>query len=111
MQRKYSIGLIKRTYVSGATQSITEDPPRNILAKRKAVRQSEFYQAVASGFRPEITFIIWVAEYEGEDQLLYENKKYEIIRSAPAEDEKEIELICQPVDDANRNLSQLRTGF
>jgi SPP1 family predicted phage head-tail adaptor len=112
MRRKYPIQLIKRTYESDTSvQSVNEEPPREILAKRKAIRQSEFYQSVASGFRPEITFVIYEAEYMDEDRLAYDDKDYEIIRTYPLDNEKEIELVCQRVDDANRNLSRLRTGF
>lgn len=110
MRRKYPIQLIQRTYDT-TNQGIDEDPPRDILAKRKAIKMSEFYQSVDSGFRPEITFVIWEAEYEDEDRLKYEEKYYEIIRRYPLENEREIELVCQPVNDANQNLSRLRTGF
>lgn len=112
MRRKHSIQLIKRTYESDtSTQSVNEDPPREILAKRKSIKQSEFYQSIASGFQPEITFVIYEAEYDGEDMLMYENKAYEIIRRYPLDNEKEVELVCQPASDVNRNLSKLRSGF
>jgi SPP1 family predicted phage head-tail adaptor len=110
--RKYVIQLIPRTYSStNDTETIVHGTPREVLADRKSIRQSEFYQAVAGGFRPEATFVIWNYEYEGEDQLTYEGDLYEVIRRFPDKDNKQIELVCQRVDDASRNLSPLRDGF
>lgn len=106
------IQLIPRTYsATNTTETVTDGTPSEVLADRKAIRQSEFYQAVAGGFRPEITFVIWDYEYQGEDQLTYDGDLYEVIRRFPDKDDKQIELVCQRVDDASRNLSPLRDGF
>jgi len=128
MKKKYPIKLIPRVYSSSgitevinidtgiselvaASESVTDGTPREVLADRKAIKQSEFYQGVASGFRPEITFVLWVADYLGEDRLTYNGDLYEVIRRYPDMDDIEIELVCQRVDDANQNLSPLRDGF
>lgn len=66
---------------------------RKTFAERKSVRQSEFYQAAASGLNPEITFVIWEKSYSGEKELVYQGSKYTIIRTFE-KGQKEIELIC-----------------
>ncbi len=112
MRRKYAVQLIERMYSStDTTESVSDGPPREVLADRKAIRQSEFYQAAASGFQPEITFVLWSADYQGEDRLGYDGDLYEVIRRYPHPDDIHIELVCQRVNDVNHDLTPLRDGF
>lgn len=68
---------------------------RQVFANRKSIRQSEFYQAQATGLRPEIMFEVRSIEYEDEETLRYNGKNYSIIR---VYDKGEItELICSGV--------------
>lgn len=67
---------------------------RKTYAREKSIRQSEFYQAAATGLQPDITFVVWTREYKGEQALRYNNKEYKIIRTYKANGE-ETELICQ----------------
>lgn len=75
---------------------ITEKKYRKTYAAKKSIRQSEFYQANATGLRPELTFILWTREYKGEKYLKYGGKEYTIIRTFEPNSE-EIELVCQGV--------------
>ena len=68
----------------------------NIFADKKSIRQSEFYQAAATGLKPEITFVVRTIEYEQEPFLEYKLKPYTIIRTYEKEDEF-TELICQGI--------------
>ncbi len=68
---------------------------RLVFANRKSIRQSEFYQAQATGLRPELMFEIKSIEYEGEGSLRFSNKDYSIIRTYDRGEN--IELICQGV--------------
>lgn len=112
MRRKYPIQLIPRNYSStDTTESVSDGTPRQVLADRKAIRQSEFYQAVANGFQPEITFVVWSADYQDEDRLTYDGVMYEVIRQYPHPDDIHVELVCQRVSDVSRDLSALRDGF
>lgn len=71
-------------------ESITE-----VYANRMSIRQSEFYQAQATGLRPELAFEIHSMEYSNQEVLEFESNKYTIIRTY---DKGEfIELICQGV--------------
>lgn len=66
---------------------------RTILAERKSIKQSEFYQAYTAGLKPEISFVVWSAEYKDERKLEYNGVVYDIIRTYE-KNEKETELIC-----------------
>lgn len=50
-----------------------------VYCNKKSVRQSEFYQAQASGLKPEL--VVEVKEYNGEEHFKFDNKLYRIIRT------------------------------
>lgn len=93
--KKYAVKLLGITYsTNDMGDPIETSTKKEILAERKSVRQSEFYQAQATGLRPELTFVVWADEYNGEPKLEYAGKEYTIIRTFD-KDEKNLELICQ----------------
>ena len=67
-----------------------------IFANKKSIRQSEFYQAHATGLRPELSFIIREADYSQQPALEYDSKDYRIIRTFSKNGEL-IELICEGI--------------
>lgn len=67
---------------------------RQVYADRQSIRQTEFYQAHATGFRPEIMFVVRSSEYQGETRLRYGSRTYNIIRTYERPDEM-TELVCQ----------------
>lgn len=67
--------------------------PQTVFANKKSVRQSEFYQALATGLKPEIMFEVRSLEYTGQENLVYNNKEYVIIRTYSKNDEI-TELVC-----------------
>ena len=69
---------------------------RQVFADKQSVRQSEFYQAAATGLRPELMFVVRTIEYNGETRLKYNGKEYSIIRTYDKDGEL-TELVCQGV--------------
>lgn len=69
---------------------------RQVFADKQSVRQSEFYQAAATGLRPELMFVVRTIEYNGETRLKYNGKIYDIIRTYDKDGEL-TELVCQGV--------------
>lgn len=67
---------------------------RMAYANKKSIRQSEFYQAMASGLKPEIMFEVMSFDYDGESRLKYNGKKYTIIRTYITTSDK-MELVCE----------------
>lgn len=67
-----------------------------IFAKRKSIKQSEFYQAQATGFKPEIAFEINSFEYSGETHVRYNEKEYKIIRTYQIDLDK-LEIVLEGV--------------
>lgn len=67
---------------------------RLVYAKRLSIGQKEFYQAYAHGFKPEIRFELPDAsEYQGEERLIYQQKRYAVLRTYVTEQHR-IELVC-----------------
>lgn len=98
------IGLIKE--VQGENEMgdpIVEKQERKVLASILDYRNKDFYQAMANGLKPSITFAINKYEYEEEKELSHEGKHYRIIDVYPVknrrwQDESEFEaiaLICE----------------
>lgn len=73
------------------------DPVKEIqkltrYAEKLEIGQKEFYQAAATGLKPEIKFKIWKFEYNGEMFFEYEGRTYKIIKTYVKKDEEKIEL-------------------
>ena len=86
------IPTIKENDIGDLISSYTK---RKIFAEKKSVRQSEFYQAAATGLKPEIAFQIWTRVYNGEEKIEYGGKTYTIVRIF--EKGEVTELICEGV--------------
>lgn len=75
------------------TKNITE-----IFAERQSIGLSEFYQASANGFKPEIAFLIYRFEYHGEKTIIYNNERYNVIRTADIKSNGDkIKIICNAI--------------
>lgn len=67
---------------------------RTAFAEKKSIKQTEFYQAAANGLKPELVFKIWQIDYQDEDELMYEDKLYRIIRTFESDIDM-LELVCE----------------
>lgn len=89
--------VIKLISVVGSTNAAADMIPvpteRQVMADKKSVRQSEFYQAAAVGLKPEAVFVVRTCEYRGEDLLSHNAKEYRILRTYDRDDEW-TELTC-----------------
>jgi len=89
------IKLVSITTIENDMGDIIEvETKREVFADKKSVRQNEFYQAQATGLRPELMFIVRTIEYEQEPKLEYNLKTYTIIRTYDKDGEL-TELVCQ----------------
>ena len=69
-----------------------DGPAHKVFANKTSVRQSEFYQAMQTGLRPEIMFEVRSAEYRDDPKLRYDGREYSIIRTY--DKGETMELIC-----------------
>lgn len=54
---------------------------RKVYANEHSIGSTEFYNAAATGLRPELAFEIYSFEYNGEKKFKYEEEEYNIIRT------------------------------
>lgn len=91
------VKLISNTVTENDIGDPVEVPvKREVFADKQSIRQSEFYQAAATGLRPELMFVVRSIDYEGEPKLKYNGKEYTIIRTYDKDGEL-TELVCQGV--------------
>lgn len=67
---------------------------KKIYAKKQSVRTSEFYNAVQCGLSPQVEFAIKRLNYNGEEELEWNNQRYSIIRAVDPKNKFDIVLIC-----------------
>lgn len=75
---------------------LQEADRREVLADEQSIRQSEFYQAAAEGFKPSLMFVIRAEEYRGEKRLEHNGTGYRIIRTYKKGIDF-LELVCEGV--------------
>jgi hypothetical protein len=74
--------------------SVRTETQTTVFADKASVRQSEFYQASASGLRPELMFIVPTVDYAQQPYAIWNSKRYKIIRTYDRPDET-TELLLQ----------------
>ena len=94
---KEVIRLISTTTTENDMGDIIETyNEREVFADKQSIRQSEFYQAAATGLRPELMFVVRSIDYNQEPKLKHGDKTYTIIRTYDKDGEL-TELVCQGV--------------
>lgn len=82
----------------------TEDEIGNIIdssetstkcyAKKQSVKTNEFYSAVEVGLTPSVEFVIKRLNYNGEEEIEWNNKRYMVIRTIDPKNKFDIVLVC-----------------
>lgn len=82
----------------------TEDEIGNIInssetstkcyAKKQSVKTNEFYSAVEVGLTPSCEFVVKRLNYNGEDELEWNNERYMVIRTIDPKNKFDIVLVC-----------------
>lgn len=82
MDRSCIINLIKTTRTQDEYGVWREaEVSRQVFAQVDSVTRSEFFNAGRAGLNPEYRFTIFFADYEGEETVEYERKRYGIYRT------------------------------
>lgn len=66
-----------------------------IFCEEKSIGMSEFYQASASGFKPEIKLIVNKQDYSNETLVKFNDIVYQIIRTFSPTNTDDIELVLR----------------
>src|SRR4030042_4852357 len=91
------ISLVSIAYSTNDYGNSTEtETEKTIYADVQGIRQSEFYQAHATGLKQEKTFVIRKIEYNNETRIKYNSQAYELIWTYEKDGEM-LELICAAI--------------
>lgn len=63
-------------------------------AKKQSIRTNEFYSAVETGLTPSCEFVMKRLDYEGQEELNYNGKRYAVIRTIDPKNKFDIVLVC-----------------
>ena len=63
-------------------------------AKRQSVRTNEFYSAVETGLTPSVEFVMKRLDYDGQQELNWNDKRYSVIRTIDPKNKFDIVLVC-----------------
>lgn len=87
--------VAKTSTTNNVGDSIQTEVRAMRFAKLKSISQNEFYQAHANGLKPEIKFALPdVLDYDGQEEIIYNNFRYKVLRTFKPEDSNEIEIVC-----------------
>ena len=75
---------------------VSTETQTEVFAERKSIRSQEFYEAQKQGYKLSTMFVIKPYEYDEQEYLLYEGKKYKVERTYE-KDTENLEIICSRV--------------
>ena len=67
---------------------------KKCYAKKQSIRTNEFYSAVMVGLTPSCEFVVKRLNYNGQNELEWNNERYEIIRTVDPKNKFDIVLVC-----------------
>lgn len=89
----YLVGVkSERDEIGNAILSPLE--PIKCYAKKQSVKTSEFYNALEVGVTPSCEFVVKRLNYNGEEELIWNNERYQVIRTVDPKNKFDIVLIC-----------------
>ena len=63
-------------------------------AKKQSVRTNEFYNATMNGLTPSMEFVVKRLNYGGQDEIEWNNVRYQVIRTIDPKNKFDIVLVC-----------------
>ena len=89
------IGFGEPTYDKYLNEKPTETR-RDVFVQPRGVYQSEFYNAAQVGLKPSLTlYLTNKADYNDEKVLVFEGRKYDVVRVDWSAQRDGISLICE----------------
>ena len=94
MIRAEVITLISEDPAAHGVFDTAQETGRDVFAEIRSVGYNEFYAAKAAGIEPSIVFVLSdYDEYQGEKIVLFNDKRYRVVRTYT--NSQTIELTCE----------------
>lgn len=79
---------------------ITTEATADIFAELKSIGQTEFWQAQAAGFKPELKFVIQdYRDYDNQKIIEYDDVRYTVLRTYKTQSDQLEIVVKRGVDD------------
>lgn len=89
------IGYGEPTYDQYGNEILPETR-REVFCKVRSTWHAEYYDAAQAGLHPNITFIIsHRVDYQNEQEVEFEGKKYDVVRTDWDDTADRISLVCE----------------
>ena len=89
----YLINLVKEEDAIGNVVTSSESQVK-CYAKKQSVKTNEFYSAVEVGLTPSAEFVIKRLNYDGQEELEWNNERFQVIRTIDPKNKFDIVLVC-----------------
>lgn len=99
----YLINLVKTEDEIGNYVSSSETRIK-CYAKKQSVKTGEYYNAVQVGLNPNCEFVVKRLNYNGEEELEWNNERYQILRTIDPKNKFDIVLVCSKRIGVNKSI-------
>ena len=89
----YLINLVKDEDEIGNILPSSESSTK-CYAKKQSVKTNEFYSAVEVGLTPSCEFVIKRLNYNGQEEIEWNNTRFQVIRTIDPKNKFDIVLVC-----------------
>ena len=72
----------------------TSETKTKCYAKAQSVKTNEFYSAVEVGLTPSMEFVVKRLNYNGEDEIEWNDTRFSVIRTIDPKNKFDIVLVC-----------------
>lgn len=73
---------------------VSSESKQKVYAKKQSLRTNEFYSAVEVGLTPSVEFVIKRLNYNGEEEVEWNNTRFQVIRTIDPKNKFDIVLVC-----------------
>ena len=85
------IALVAKTITTDKYgNEVSTEKERTVYCEVDSISQTEFFAAENTELNPEYKFTIFFGDYEGEDLVLFNNKRYSVYRTYRTGDDLEL---------------------
>jgi SPP1 family predicted phage head-tail adaptor len=74
---------------------VSSETTTKCYAKAQSIRTNEFYNAVEVGLNPSVEFVVKRLNYDGQDEIDWNNERYSVIRTIDPKNKFDIVLVCE----------------
>lgn len=88
--------LVKTTYIADSIGVPTPaESLREVFVSAGSIFEGEFHKAAQSGLKPRLQLKVSMFDYDGEEEVEYQGKRFRVYRSYLNQEEERVELYLE----------------